>query len=137
MAVKIRLQRFGKRNNQFIKSLQPTRAQKRDGRNLEVVGQYSPNAAQISTFKDARVFYWLGVGAQPTDTVKNLLQKNGLWMRWALKKQKKMMRYQFLNGKMANATRAQSKKSRRKKKRRKVKEISYGSSCTSSSVILF
>ncbi len=124
MAVKIRLQRFGKKKQPIYKIVAADSRAKRDGRNLEVVGQYSPNAAQISTFKDARVFYWLGVGAQPTDTVKNLLQKNGLWMRWALKKQKKddaltnslMEKWQMQQE--LKAKKAVEKKERRKAKKK-------------------
>ncbi len=57
----------------------------RDGRFIEIVGTYNPlsSEAQVELQED-RVYYWLGNGAQPTDTVKNLFQKKGLWLKWDL-----------------------------------------------------
>jgi len=53
----------------------------RDGRVLEELGWYDPNAKdneeQVS-LKRERIEYWLGVGAQPSDTVCDLLKKNGI-----------------------------------------------------------
>ena len=89
MAVKLRLQRFGRKKQPIYKVVAADSRARRNGKYLEVVGQYNPNATDVVNFKDARIFYWLGVGAQPTDTVKNLLRKKGLMIRWALKKQKK------------------------------------------------
>lgn len=57
----------------------------RDGRFIEAVGQYNPNENPIFlTLKEERVFYWLRNGAQPTDTVRSLLQRKGVWLRWSL-----------------------------------------------------
>lgn len=53
----------------------------RDGRPVEQLGWYDPHAAdpdkQISLNRE-RIEYWLGVGAQPSETVSNLLKKNGI-----------------------------------------------------------
>ncbi len=53
----------------------------RDGRVIEELGWYDPNAKdneeQVS-LKRERIEYWLGVGAQPSDTVSDLLKKNGI-----------------------------------------------------------
>ncbi|MBF8294973.1 MAG: rpsP [Bacteroidetes bacterium] len=57
----------------------------RDGRFIEAVGQYDPNVNPIFlTVKEERVLYWLRNGAQPTDTVRSLLQRKGVWLRWSL-----------------------------------------------------
>ena len=59
----------------------------RDGKFLEIVGTYAPlqKPASISANED-RLFYWLKNGARPTDTVRSLLRRKGLWMKWAMKK---------------------------------------------------
>jgi small subunit ribosomal protein S16 len=51
------------------------------------VGRYEPlqNPMQI-TLKEGRIIHWLKNGAQPTDTVRSLLQRSGLWLRWSLAK---------------------------------------------------
>jgi small subunit ribosomal protein S16 len=62
----------------------------RNGKFLEVVGRYEPlqHPALVSA-KEDRLFYWLKNGALPTDTVRSLLQRNGLWMKWSLTKRGK------------------------------------------------
>src|SRR5438552_16624360 len=61
----------------------------RDGRFIEAVGTYNPNVnpAEV-TLKEERVFHWLDSGAQPTDTVRNLLSRNGLLLKTHLRKKK-------------------------------------------------
>jgi small subunit ribosomal protein S16 len=51
----------------------------RDGKFIETVGTYDPrqNPSAV-TLKEDRIRYWLNNGAQPTDTVRSLLQKNGI-----------------------------------------------------------
>jgi len=53
----------------------------RDGRVIEELGWYDPNTKdndkQLSLQRE-RIEYWLGVGAQPSDTVRNMLIKNGI-----------------------------------------------------------
>jgi small subunit ribosomal protein S16 len=59
----------------------------RDGRFIESVGQYEPlrkkNTVELN---EERVLYWLKNGAQPSDTVRNLLQHQGVWLKWSLLK---------------------------------------------------
>ena len=51
----------------------------RDGRFIEVLGHYNPTKdPQIIELKEDRVRYWLGVGAQPSDTVRSLFRQKGL-----------------------------------------------------------
>ena len=85
--VKLRLRRAGKKKNPIYKIVAADIRSPRDGRFIEVVGQYNPNVNPILlTVKEERAFYWLKKGAQPTDTVRSLLQRKGLWLRWTLQK---------------------------------------------------
>ncbi len=90
MAVKIRLQRGGKKKQPIYRIVAADSRYKRDGRFLERLGQYNPSTDPITiTLKEGRVMYWLGVGATPTDTVKNLLSRKGIMLKWTLKKKGK------------------------------------------------
>jgi len=61
----------------------------RNGKFLEIVGRYEPlrNPMLIETQED-RLMYWLKTGALPTDTLRSLLQRNGMWLKWSLVKKK-------------------------------------------------
>jgi small subunit ribosomal protein S16 len=79
MAVKMRLARHGATKKPFYRIVVADNECPRDGRYLENVGTYNPlqNPAQV-TLKTDRVLYWLQQGAIPTDTVRNLLKKQGV-----------------------------------------------------------
>ena len=81
MAVKLRLKRFGRRHRSFFRLNAIDSRNPRDGRVIEELGWYDPNAKtadeQTSLNRD-RIEYWLGVGAQPSDTVRDLLTKHGI-----------------------------------------------------------
>lgn len=90
MAVKIRLQRGGKKKQPIYRIVAADERYKRDGRFLEKLGNYNPNTDPITVeMKETRVMYWLGVGAQPTDTVRNLLSRKGILLKFYLKKKGK------------------------------------------------
>ena len=76
--VKIRLKRMGAKKAPFYRVVVADSRSPRDGRFIEEIGTYNP-LTEPSEFKiDAeRVKYWLSNGAQPTDTVKALLKKQG------------------------------------------------------------
>ena len=78
MAVKIRLQRHGKKGKPFYKIVTADSRSKRDGRFIEELGYYNPTTvpATIELNVDRSV-YWLQNGAEPTDTVKSILQFKG------------------------------------------------------------
>lgn len=79
MAVRLRLKRHGRRNRPFYRIVAMEGRRRRDGRELEVVGHYDPIAKEEKTsLKLDRVEYWLSVGAQPTETVANILKKHGV-----------------------------------------------------------
>jgi small subunit ribosomal protein S16 len=59
----------------------------RNGKFLEIIGRYEPvQHPMVITTKDDRVVHWLKNGALPTDTVRSLLQRNGLWFKWSMMK---------------------------------------------------
>jgi len=79
MAVKIRLARHGAKKRPFYRIVVADSESPRDGRFLENVGTYNPlqEPAEV-VLKTDRVQYWLQQGATPTDTVKNILKKEGV-----------------------------------------------------------
>lgn len=76
MAVKIRLTRQGGKKKPFYRIVVADSEAPRDGSFLEVVGIYNPmsNPPQVE-LKDDRVSFWLGKGATPTDTVRQIIKK--------------------------------------------------------------
>ena len=86
--VKLRLKRMGKKKKPFYRIVAADSRAARDGRFIELVGTYDPVATpHIVECKEDRIMHWLSNGAQPTDTVRNLLRGKGLWLKWTLIKQ--------------------------------------------------
>jgi len=80
---------MGKKKQPMYKIVAVDSRTKRDGRFIDAVGAYNPATNPMTiTLKEDRVFHWLERGAQPTDTVKNLLSRKGVWLKWGLKKKK-------------------------------------------------
>ena len=78
MAVKIRLTRLGSKKAPFYRIVVADSRYPRDGRFIEEVGYYDPTKEPAVVKVDAeKVQKWLSNGAQPTDTVKSILKKNG------------------------------------------------------------
>ena len=86
--VKIRLRRTGAKKKPHYRVVVADARAPRDGRFVEIVGHYNPRT-EPSTVKihEDRVLYWLSVGAQPTDSVKKLLENLGTLDRFARYKQ--------------------------------------------------
>ena len=81
MAVRLRLKRFGRRNRAFYRINASDVRSSRDGRVIEELGFYDPqakNADQQLKVDRERAEYWLSVGAKPSETVKKLLEKAGV-----------------------------------------------------------
>jgi small subunit ribosomal protein S16 len=80
MSVKIRLARHGAKKRPFYRIVIADSESPRDGKFLENVGTYDPVAdpAKVS-LKQERIRHWIGQGAIPTHTVKNLLKKQGFF----------------------------------------------------------
>ncbi len=76
--VKIRLARHGTKKKPFYRIVAAHNECRRDGRFLEIVGTYNPLTDPADVMlKEERVRYWMNKGAIPTNTVKNLLKKEG------------------------------------------------------------
>ncbi len=82
MAVKIRLQRHGKKNFAFFHIVVADSRSPRDGRYIEQIGSYNPNTNPATiVLNTERALAWLNVGAQPTLTAKRLLSYEGVLLR--------------------------------------------------------
>ena len=80
MAVKIRLMRVGKKKQPSYRVVVSDSRSPRDGRFIEVLGQYAPREDPSVVSIDAdRALHWLRVGAQPTEEVGKLLEITGVW----------------------------------------------------------
>jgi ribosomal protein S16 len=79
MAVKIRLKRMGAKKAPFYRVVVADSRFPRDGRFIEEIGTYNPmkDPSEFSVDSE-KVQKWIKNGAQPTDTVRNLLKKNGI-----------------------------------------------------------
>jgi small subunit ribosomal protein S16 len=79
MAVRIRLARHGAKKRPFYRIVVADNDSPRDGRFLEKVGTYNPlqDPAEVNVEAE-RIQYWISQGAIPTDTVRNLLKKEGV-----------------------------------------------------------
>ena len=80
MAVKIRLKRLGKKKAPFYRVVVADSRYPRNGRFIEEIGTYDPMTSddkQVNIDVDAAK-KWIGNGAQPTETVRDLLKKQGI-----------------------------------------------------------
>ncbi len=83
MSVKIRLQRFGTKKKPFYRVAAMDSRTKRDGDVVEYLGKYQPiiNGKQFDV-NEEKVLKWLKQGAQPSDTIRELLKKEGIWQKY-------------------------------------------------------
>ncbi|HEB2208041.1 TPA: 30S ribosomal protein S16 [Staphylococcus aureus] len=95
MAVKIRLTRLGSKRNPFYRIVVADARSPRDGRIIEQIGTYNPtsnptsaNAPEIKV-DEALALKWLNDGAKPTDTVHNILSKEGIMKKFDEQKKAK------------------------------------------------
>jgi small subunit ribosomal protein S16 len=81
--VRIRLRRVGSRHQPSYRLVVADEESPRDGRFLENLGHHNPRTFPATTVVDeGRVFYWLGVGAQPSESARRVLTTTGCWARW-------------------------------------------------------
>ena len=107
MAVKIRLMRVGKKKQPTYRVVVADARSPRDGRFLEILGQYAPRQEpSVVTIDSERALHWLNAGAQPTESAAKLLQIAGVWDA-----------YKNANGKVA------ASKPKVKSKAKTVKEV--------------
>ena len=79
--VRIRLKRMGRRHRPTYRLAVVDGRRSRDGKVIEELGSYDPgnaNADLQSNLKNERIAHWLSVGAQPSDTARDLLRKAGI-----------------------------------------------------------
>ena len=78
--VRIRLARHGAKKKPFYRIVVADKESPRDGHFIENVGTYDPLQDPVKvTLKEERIKYWIGQGAIPSDTVKSLFKKEGLF----------------------------------------------------------
>ena len=86
MATKIRLQRRGRKGYAFYSIVIADARAPRDGRFTEKIGTYNPNTNPATVdLNFERALYWVEVGAQPTDTVRSILRREGVYLMKHLK----------------------------------------------------
>ncbi|CAH2462848.1 MULTISPECIES: 30S ribosomal protein S16 [Bacillus cereus group] len=90
MAVKIRLKRMGAKKTPFYRVVVADSRSPRDGRFIEEIGTYNPvsQPAEVKINEEAAL-KWLGNGAKPSDTVRNLFSNQGIMEKFHLSKQGK------------------------------------------------
>jgi small subunit ribosomal protein S16 len=83
MATRIRLRRLGAKKRPFYRVVVADQRAPRDGRFIENIGKYHPlEDPSLIEIDEERALHWLRVGAQPSDQVRNLMVKVGIWDRF-------------------------------------------------------
>ena len=83
MSVKIRLKRMGSKKRPLYRIVVADSRSPRDGRFIETVGTYNPlTEPEQVTLKEEAIMNWLSNGAQPSDTVRNILSKQGVMKKF-------------------------------------------------------
>ncbi len=80
MAVKIRMTRMGAKKKPFYRLVVADSRAPRDGKFIEIIGFYNPLTEPVQIkIDEEKATKWLATGAQPTDTVKALFKKHGIY----------------------------------------------------------
>ena len=83
MAVRIRLRRMGAKKRPFYRVVVADQRSPRDGRFIENIGRYVPlDDPSTIEIDEERALHWLRVGAQPSNTVRVLMTKIGIWEKF-------------------------------------------------------
>jgi small subunit ribosomal protein S16 len=83
LSVKLRLMRVGKKKQPTYRIVAADSRSPRDGRFIEIVGTYAPRSEPSAiTVKNEKALAWLAKGAQPTETVRKLLEISGVWSEY-------------------------------------------------------
>ena len=111
MAVKIRLMRVGKKKQPTYRVVVADGRSPRDGRFIEIIGQYAPREEPSRVSIDAdSALAWLRKGAQPTEQVQKLLTATGVWEQYEAERTKpavtKLSRRGYMTGKVAPGVKA-------------------------------
>ncbi|MCS6984754.1 MAG: 30S ribosomal protein S16 [Leptospiraceae bacterium] len=91
MQVKLRLQRFGNKKRPYYRIVAAGSEKRRDGQFLDILGIYHPLAKEHEEsyrINREKVEMWLNRGAKPTETVRSLLSKAGIWQQYQEEKER-------------------------------------------------
>jgi small subunit ribosomal protein S16 len=84
MTTRIRLRRMGAKKRPFYRVVVADQRAPRDGRFIEIIGKYHPlNDPSVIEIDEERALHWLREGAQPSNQVRNLMEKIGIWAKFA------------------------------------------------------
>lgn len=83
MATRIRLRRMGAKKQPFYRVVVADSRYPRDGRFIEEIGYYNPltTPAEIK-IDEEKAIAWMSKGAEPSDTVRSLMKRAGVWEKW-------------------------------------------------------
>jgi small subunit ribosomal protein S16 len=85
--VTLRLRREGKKKQPIYRIVLADSRSSRAGKYIQAIGYYNPLVnPMVVEVNEAKLFSWLKRGARPTDTMRSLLQRKGLWLKWTLLK---------------------------------------------------
>jgi len=131
LAVKLRLRRLGRKKRPFYRIIATDSRAPRDGRFIEEIGHYNPlTHPETVSVQEDRALYWLGVGATPSKTVRNILSRQGIILKFDLKKQgvaeekitEELRKWEVLQ--IERAKRLEAKKESERERRKKAKQES-------------
>jgi small subunit ribosomal protein S16 len=88
MATRIRLRRMGAKKSPFYRIVVSDSRAPRDGRFIEEIGYFNPLNDQMKVDEE-KTIKWMENGAKPSDTVKSLLKKAGVWSKFNEQKRQK------------------------------------------------
>lgn len=111
--VRIRMQRTGRRNRPFYRISVVDQRSRRDGRFIEQIGWYDPIASDPTkqlVYDEERAKYWLAVGAQPSDTVRDFFARKSLGNMKAWEEDRRVDRERIEQRKAAAAAAPEAKK---------------------------
>lgn len=87
MAVKLRLRRIGKKKQPIYKLVAADARSPRDGKFIEEIGLYFPQkSANLLQYDEEKAIKWLSVGAQPTETARSLISRQGTLLKMELRR---------------------------------------------------
>ena len=90
MTTRIRLRRMGSNKRPFFRVVVADQRSPRDGRFIENIGKYHPlEDPSLIEIDEERALHWLRVGAQPSNTVRVLMTKVGIWDKFAAERPQK------------------------------------------------
>lgn len=143
MSVKLRLKRMGRKKVPFFRLIAIDSRRQRDGLELERLGVYNPVPGEaVFNVNEERLFYWLEQGAEPSDTVHNLMRNNGLALKWHLMQEgaseeeieREYQKWQLLRESKASAKSEQQKRAEEEVAKKAQQEASAQDAVTEETV---